>query len=119
MTKQMTTQQLMEAAIKTVQQMSPEEKAKARQQMDATIQQMRTSLQKKSQPPEVKKRVVICIKKTCGTLAELADQLAESFQKPTPKEQKQFQSECRKHAREQITEKPYRSNRTREGEWIQ
>ena len=108
MTKQMTTQQLMEAAIKTVQQMSPEEKAKARQQMGATIQQMRTSLQKKSQPPEVKKRVVICIKKTCGTLEELADQLTESFQKLSPEDQKEWS--------EQVSKKP---NRTLEGEWIQ
>jgi len=40
----LTTEQLMEAAIRTVQQMSPEEKAKLCQQMDASVQKMRAAL---------------------------------------------------------------------------
>jgi len=37
----LTTEQLMDAAIQTVRQMSPEEKAQARKGMDAAIQKMR------------------------------------------------------------------------------
>jgi len=54
----LTTEQLMEAAIRTVEQMSPSEKAKARQHLDATIQQMRASLQNVRQlAPEEKARL--------------------------------------------------------------
>ena len=55
----------------------------------------------------IKKRVALWIKKTHGTLEELADQLTEAFQKLSPEDQKEWS--------EQVSKKP---NRTLEGEWI-
>jgi len=54
-----------------------------------------------------KKLVVLCVKKTYCTLEELATRLTEAFQKLSPEDQREWSKQVPK------------SNKTREGEWIQ
>jgi hypothetical protein len=114
----LTTEQLMDAAIRTVQQMSPEEKAKLRQQMDTAIQKMRASLKKVKQlSPEEKTKMRQQLKLetvSSGTLQEFVEGLELSYRALAPAEKKQWLKEVRKScARFQ------RANRTHDGGWIQ
>jgi uncharacterized membrane protein YccC len=96
----LTTEQLMEAAIKTVQQMSPEEKAQARQHLDAAIQQMRVSLQTVKQLSSEEKATVRTRLRletvSSGTLQEFIEGIELSYRALAPAERKRWMEEVRK-----------------------
>jgi len=112
----LTTEQLMDAAIKTVEQMSPEEKAKLRKEMDAA-QRMRSAFRKVPQlaPEEtakLRKQLRLEVPAT-GTLQEFAEHLELSYKRLAPADKKRWLAEMR--------EACARFNRLQktEGGWIQ
>lgn len=113
----LTTEQLMEAALKTVQQMSPEEKAKLREEMDASVQKMKAALQTVKQLSSEEKATVRTRLRletvATGTLQEFVEGLELSYRTLAPAERKRWLKEVR--------ESCARFNRLQkiEGEWIQ
>jgi hypothetical protein len=90
----------MEAALRTVQQMSPEEKAQARKEMDASVQKMRAALKTVPQlaPEETAKlreQLKLEVPKS-GTLQEFVEGLELSYRALAPAERKQWLREVRK-----------------------
>ena len=95
----LTTEQLMEAALKTVQQMSPEEKAKLRKEMNASVQKMRESLRAVPQlsPEEnAKLREQLRLETVgTGTLQEFVEGLELSYRRLAPAERKRWMDAVR------------------------
>jgi hypothetical protein len=113
----LTTEQLMEAALTTVQQMSPEEKAKLRLQMDASVQKMRAALHSVKQLSSEEKATVRTRLRletvATGTLQEFVEGLELSYRALAPEQRRRWLAEVRKACdRWQRLQKM-------EGEWIQ
>lgn len=95
----LTTEQLMESAIKTVEQMSPEEKARVRKKMDADLQKTKAALQKVPQLASgeiVKLRQRLKLEPVAtGTLQEFVEGLELSYRRLSPEQKRRWLKEVR------------------------
>jgi len=96
----LTTEQLMEAALRTVQQMSPEEKAQVRKEMTDSVQKMRRAL--KDVPHQLAPDETAQLREqlkletvSSGTLQEFVEGLELSYRRLSPEQKKQWLKEIR------------------------
>jgi hypothetical protein len=113
----LTTEQLMAEALRTVKQMSPEEKTQARKEMDAALQKMRAALTPVRQlsPEEqakVRQHLRLEVPKS-GTLQEFIEGLELSYRALTPAEKKRWLAEVRRSCAQ------FERLQKTEGGWIQ